>query len=96
MNNFFKTSMLKAILFSLVLLLMGCTDSCENAKSRVAKYMKQYLNAIYKGANGASVPGGAEAIQALEIAKIKCNKPDLTIENITEEYSKNDPLYFLK
>ena len=80
--------MFKVILISLFFLLIGCADTCENAKSNVAKYMKQYMNAIYNGANGASVAGGAEAIAALEIAKIKCNKPDLTIENIIEEYSK--------
>lgn len=89
-------NMYKIFITIFFLELISCGNNCENAKSNVAKYMKQYINAIYKGASGASVAGGAEAMEALEIAKIKCNKPDLTIENIIEEYSKNDPLFFLK
>jgi hypothetical protein len=76
---------MKKILFVFVLILLGssgCSNSCDSAKADVIKYMNQYLNAIYQGKMGASVPGGVEALQALEVAKKACNKPDLTIEEI--------------
>jgi hypothetical protein len=60
----------------------GCSNSCDNAKANVAKYLNQYMNSIYKGNIGASAPGGAEALEALEIAKRACNRPDLTVEEI--------------
>ena len=57
-------------------------NSCSDAKADVIKYMQIYANALYQGKQGMSVPGAAEAIAALEIAKKACNKPDLTVEEI--------------
>jgi len=71
-----------SFIFLSVLLISGCSNSCDSAKANVAKYLNQYLNAIYQGQSGASVPGGAEALQALEVAKKACNRPDLTIEEM--------------
>jgi hypothetical protein len=62
--------------------LSACSNSCDSAKADVIKYMNQYLNAIYQGKMGASVPGGVETLQALEVAKKVCNRPDLTVEEI--------------
>ena len=75
-------------LMGCVLLLSGCSNSCESAKQDVIKYTEQYLQAIYNGQLGATVPGGSEAIAALAKAKIACNKPDLTVEEIILQ-SKN-------
>ena len=75
-------------LMGCVLLLSGCSNSCKGAKQEVIKYTEQYLQAIYKGQLGATVPGGSEAIAALAQAKIACNRPDLTVEEIIFE-SKN-------
>jgi hypothetical protein len=69
-------------------LLSGCSNSCESAKQEVIKYTEQYLQAIYNGKQGASVPGGSEAIAALAKAKIACNRSDLTVEEIILQ-SKN-------
>ncbi len=65
----------------------GCSsgDPCENAKAEVVKYFGQYMNAILQGQKGAAVPGGAESVAALEVAKQKCGKPNLTIEEIVKE-----------
>ena len=68
----------------LILLSSGCSDSCDTAKADVIKYTNQYMNAINQGQTGASVPGGAEAVAALEIAKKACNKLSLTIEEIVK------------
>lgn len=75
--------MKKIVLISLIAVTVsGCSNSCDNAKANVAKYLNQYMNSIYKGNIGASAPGGAEALEALEIAKKACNRPDLTVEEI--------------
>jgi len=73
-----------ATFLGLMLLLSGCSNGCDSAKADVIKHTNQYMNAIYQGQTGASVPGGAEAIAALEIAKKACNKPDLSIEEIVK------------
>jgi hypothetical protein len=75
---------MKKIIFILLVAVTasGCSNSCDNAKANVAKYLNQYMNSIYKGNIGASAPGGAEALEALEIAKRACNRPDLTVEEI--------------
>ena len=57
-------------------------NSCSGAKADVIKYMQVYANALYQGKQGMSVPGAAETIAALEVAKKACNKPDLTVEEI--------------
>jgi hypothetical protein len=75
--------MKKIILISLfAFVISGCSNSCDNAKATTAKYLKQYMNALYQGQTGASVPGGVEALEALEVAKKACNRPDLTVEEI--------------
>ncbi len=58
----------------------GCSNNCDSARADVAKYVDQYLNSLYRGNTGASAPGGVEALQALEVAKRACNKPELTME----------------
>ena len=60
----------------------GCSNGCDDAKANLAKYLNQMMNSAYKGNLGASAPGGAEALEALEIAKKACNRPDLTVEEI--------------
>ncbi len=82
---------MKKILFYplsfVVAAIAGCsnTDPCESAKAEVVKYFSQYMNAMLQGQKGASVPGGAESAAALEVAKQKCGKPNLTIEEIMKE-----------
>jgi outer membrane murein-binding lipoprotein Lpp len=71
-----------SFIFLSVLLISGCSNSCDSAKANVAKYLNQYMNAIYQGQSGASVPGGVEALQALEVAKKDCNRPYLKVEEI--------------
>lgn len=75
-----------AFAFSIVAL-KGCSggDPCEIAKAETAKYFGQYMNAMLQGQKGAAVPGGAESVAALEVAKEKCGKPNLTIEEIVNE-----------
>ena len=75
-------------LIGVFFLLSGCSNSCESAKQEVIKYTEQYLQAIYNGQLGASVPGGSESIAALAKSKIACNRPDLTVEEIILQ-SKN-------
>jgi uncharacterized protein YecT (DUF1311 family) len=57
-------------------------NSCSDAKADVIRWMNVYTTSLYQGKQGMSVPGAAEAITALEIAKKACNKPDLTVEEI--------------
>lgn len=70
-----------------VLAMAGCfnADPCESAKAEVVKYFGQYMNAMLQGQKGASVPGGAESIAALEEAKKKCGNPNLTFEEVIKE-----------
>ena len=75
-------------LIGIFFLLSGCSNSCESAKQEVIKYTEKYLQAIYNGKQGASIPGASESIAALEKAKIACNRPDLTVEEIILQ-SKN-------
>ena len=58
----------------------GCSNNCDSARADVAKYVDQYLDSLYRGNTGASAPGGVEALQALEVAKRACNRPELTME----------------
>jgi hypothetical protein len=75
-----------AILVGVIVIIGGYfalqKNNCSDAKADVIKYMQVYANALYQGKQGMSVPGAAEAIAALEIAKKACNKPDLTVEEI--------------
>ncbi len=61
----------------------GCsnTDPCESAETEAVKYFNQYM---LQGQKGPSVPGGAESTAALEVAKQKCSKPNLTIEEVSK------------
>ncbi len=70
-----------------VVVMAGCSsaDPCESAKAEVVKYFNQYMNSMLQGQKGASVPGGAESAAALEVAKQKCGKPNLTIEEVIKE-----------
>lgn len=82
--------MMKNFLYSatfVAVVLAGCSsaDPCESAKAEVVKYFSQYMNAMLQGQKGASVPGGAESAAALEVAKQKCGKPNLTIEEVIKE-----------
>lgn len=76
--------------YLLILLIYGCSrDECSLAKEQFIRHHKTYTESIYRGKHGASSPGLAESIAALEISKQKCNAPDLEIKDIVNEYVKN-------
>jgi len=71
----------KSFLNIFLLALVACGNDCQNAKTAVQENVNIYLNALLQGQKGASVDGGVETIHALQIAQVKCNDPNLKIED---------------
>jgi hypothetical protein len=87
-ENDLKKKISACFIIWIIIGISGCSNSCSNAKADVVKFTTQYMNGLYQGKLGASVPGGAESIEALEMARKVCNKPNLTVQEILLENTK--------